>query len=114
MPTVNSGSCRVGVTHAQGVGVGDSAVPAVLAQVVVLAHRAAVTAPRFDLVVAVVAGAGKGRRVWVVQVVQHHHAAVFGPPQGVELVVIALAERQELLHVQCQAQSSSYLHWFDF
>ena len=73
-------------------------VPAVPAQVEVRAHRAAVALARLDLLLAVVAGAGEGGGIRVVQVVQHHHAAVLGPPQRVKLVVVALAQRQELLH----------------
>ena len=44
-----------------------------------------------------VAGAGKGWSIWVVQMVQHHGTAVLGSPDGVKLVVVALAQRQERL-----------------
>ena len=67
------------------------------ADVEVGAHGAAVTRPGLDLAVAHVAGGGEGGRVGVVQVVQHHHAAVLGAPQRVKLVVVALAQRQERL-----------------
>lgn len=50
-----------------------------------------------DLQAAGVADAGKGRGIRVVQVVQHHGTAVLGPPDGVKLVVVALAQRQESL-----------------
>ena len=83
--------------HPQGMGVHDSAVLALLAQVVVGALCAAVAPAGLNLPVALVAGAGKGGCLRVVQVVQHHHAAVLGPAQGVKLVVVPLAEREELL-----------------
>ncbi len=44
-----------------------------------------------------VASAGKGWSVWVVQMVQHHSTAVLSPPDGVKLIVIPLAQRQERL-----------------
>lgn len=67
------------------------------AHVKVLADSAAEALAGLDLVAAVVAGAGEGRGVRVVQVVQHHHAAVLRAPHAVELVVVALAQRQERL-----------------
>ena len=71
---------------------------AVAAHVEVLAHRAAKAGAGLDLHLALVAGGGKGGRLWVVQMVQHHHAAVLGTAHAVKLVVVALAEGQELLH----------------
>ena len=65
------------------------------AQVKVWALPAAQPCPRLDLVVATIAGGGEGGGLRVVQVVQHHHAAVLGAPQRVELVVVALAQGQE-------------------
>ena len=79
--------------YPQGVRVDDPTVLALLAQVVVRALCAAIAAASLDLPVALVAGAGEGWGLRVVQVVEHHHAAVLGPPQGVELVVVALAQR---------------------
>ena len=62
----------------------------------VRADRAAVAAAVIDLHVAHVAVGGDGGRVGVVQVVQHHHGAVLGPPHGVKLVVpVALAQVEE-------------------
>ena len=61
-------------------------------QVIVGALRASKAMPSLNLQLAGVAGAGKGRSVWVVQVVQHHGAAVLGTPDGVELVVVALTQ----------------------
>ena len=52
-----------------------------------------------------VASASKGWCIWVVQVIQHHGAAVLGPPDGVKLVVIALTQRQERL----QPRKSSFV-----
>ena len=63
-----------------------------------LADRAAKAGAGLDLHLALVAGGGKGGRLWVVQMVQHHHAAVLGTAHAVELVVVALAEGQKLLH----------------
>ena len=68
------------------------------AHVEVRAHRAAEAAAGLDLRITLVAAAGERRRVRVVEVVQHHHAAVLGAPERVELVVVALAQRQEGLH----------------
>jgi len=68
---------------------------AVGAHVEVLAHGAAEALPGLDLHAALVARAHERGRVRVVQVVQHHHAAVLGAAHGVELVVVALAQRQE-------------------
>ncbi len=70
---------------------------AVAAHVEVLADRAAEPGARLDLHLALVAGGGEGGRLGVVQMVQDHHAAVLGAAHAVELVVVALAERQELL-----------------
>lgn len=84
----------------------DAAVLALLAQVEVDALRAAVASASLDLPVALVAGAGEGRGLRVVQVVEQHHAAVLGSAQGVKLVVVALAERQELLHCPCSISTN--------
>ena len=70
---------------------------AVAAHVEVLADRAAESGARLDLHLALVAGGSEGGRLGVVQMVQDHHAAVLGAAHAVELVVVALAERQELL-----------------
>mmetsp|Transcript_6309 Transcript_6309/g.17839 ORF Transcript_6309/g.17839 Transcript_6309/m.17839 type:complete len:621 (-) Transcript_6309:1810-3672(-) len=70
---------------------------AVVAHVVVTAHAAPVAGARLDFARADVARAHKGGFVGVVQVVQHHHGAVLRAPQGVELVVVPLAQREELL-----------------
>ena len=83
---------------------------AVAAHVEVLAHAAAESGARLDLDLTLVAGGRKGRRLRVVQVVQHHHAAVLGAAHAVELVVVALAERQELLH-RTAALASAKLIW---
>ncbi len=79
---------RVGVAAGHAAGA---------AYVEVLAHGAAEALPRLDLHAARVAGAHERGRVRVVQVVQHHHAGVLGAPHRVELVVVALAQRQERL-----------------
>ena len=71
---------------------------AVAAHVEVLADGAAEAGARLNLHLALVAGRRKGGRLGVVQVVQDHHAAVLGAAHAVELVVVALAEREELLH----------------
>ena len=85
-------------------------VVAVHAEVVVLALGAAVARAGLNLPLAVVAGARKGGGLRIVQVVQHHHAAVLGPPQGVELVVVALAQRQERLQgTQVDAAASTLM-----
>jgi hypothetical protein len=60
------------------------------AHVKVGAHGAAQARADLDLLAAHVAVAGKRWRVRIVQVIQHHHAAVLGTPQRVKLVVIAL------------------------
>lgn len=39
-----------------------------------------------------IGGGGEGGDLRVVQVVQYHHAAVFGTPHGVKLIMITLAE----------------------
>ena len=82
---------------------------AVAAHVEVLADRAAEAGARLNLHLALVAGGGEGGRLRVVQVVQHHHAAVLGAAHAVELVVVALAERQELLRRSTQ-RSARQLH----
>ena len=70
----------------------DTTLFALLAQVKVHTLSASVTSTCLNLSVALIAGAGKGGGLWVVQVVEKHHAAVLCPTQCVELVVIALAE----------------------
>ena len=70
---------------------------AVSAQVKVCALRASVTMTSLNLQTTAVASASKGWCIWIVQVIQHHGAAVLGPPDGVKLVVVALAQRQECL-----------------
>lgn len=75
----------VHITHHHGVFVPHAVPVAVLAHVKVGADRAAHAGARLYLHVAEVAGGGEGRRLGVVQVVQHHHAAVLGAPQGVKL-----------------------------
>lgn len=72
-------------------------------QVVVGALRASKAVPSLDLQLAGVAGAGKGGSVGVMQVVQHHGAAVLGAPDGVELVVVALTQRKESLQTHGMA-----------
>lgn len=90
-----AGLCYPG-THHQGVLMHDhAAVLAVGAQVVVCTLRAPEPMTSLNLEATVVAGAGKGGRIRVVQMVQHHSAAVLGSPDGVKLVVVALAQRQE-------------------
>lgn len=91
-----AGTWRKGA-HDELVLVADG-VLAVGAHVKVLADRAAEALAGLNLHAAGVAGAGEGGRVRVVQVVQHHHAAVLRAPHAVKLVVVALAQRQERLH----------------
>ena len=96
--------------HHELVRVLHAPVVAVHAEVIVLALGAAVARAGLDFPLAVVAGARKGGGLRVVQVVQHHHAAVLGPPQGVKLVVVALAQRQERLQcTQVDASASRLL-----
>jgi len=66
-------------------------------QVIVRALWASEAVASLDLETTGIAGAGKGRGIWVVQMVQHHGTAVLGSPDGVKLVVVALAQRQERL-----------------
>lgn len=77
--------------------VDDPTVFAFLAQVIVCALSAAIASASLNLPVALVTGAGKGWSLRVVKVVEYHHAAVLGPSKGIKLIVIPLAERQELL-----------------
>lgn len=60
------------------------------ADVKVGADGAPESGARLHLLPAHVARDGKRGCVWVVQVVQHHHAAVLGAPARVKLVVVAL------------------------
>lgn len=71
---------------------------AVAAHVKVLALLVLAAPPRarLDLCLAHVAVANKRRLAGVVQVVQRHHGGVLGAAQSVKLVVVALAEVQEL------------------
>lgn len=94
-------------TYNERVLVADG-VLAVGAHVEVLAHGAAEPLAGLDLHAAGVAGAGEGGRVRVVQVVQHHHAAVLRAPHAVELVVVALAQRQERLRTHAPTRTSTH------
>lgn len=67
------------------------------AQVEVLACSASVAIARLDRCLASIARGSKGRCLWVVQVVEHHHAAMLCAANGVKLVVVALTERQKVL-----------------
>mmetsp|Transcript_28821 Transcript_28821/g.60709 ORF Transcript_28821/g.60709 Transcript_28821/m.60709 type:complete len:459 (-) Transcript_28821:192-1568(-) len=67
------------------------------ADIVVRANAAPEPLARLNLPAANVASGGKRRGGWVVQVVQHHHRRVLRPPEGVKLVVVALAESEESL-----------------
>ena len=78
----------------------QAAVLAVGTEVEVSALHTSEAMPRLNLHAAVVASAGKGGSIWVVQVVQHHCAAVLGPSDGVKLVVVALTQRQECLQAE--------------
>lgn len=69
------------------------------ADVEVLADGAAPAKAWFNFASTGVAGGNEGRSLRVVYMVQHHHRRVLGPPQGVKLVPVALAERQELLQI---------------
>ena len=93
--------------YPEGVGVHDPAVLALLAQVEVDTLGAAVASAGLDLPIALIAGAGEGRGLRVVQVVEQHHATVLGSAKGVELVVVALAEGQELLHPTQQVRTQA-------
>ena len=79
---------------------------AVGAQVKVRALCASVAMPCLYLQATAVAGAGEGWGVWVVQVVQHHGAAVLGPSDGVKLVVIALTQGQKRLSQSGSSQAA--------
>ena len=57
----------------------------------VLAHRAAEALAGFYLGTALVARGYKCRGIGIVQMVQHHHAAVLCAAHGVKLVMVALA-----------------------
>lgn len=67
-------------------------------QIIVCALHASEAVASFNLHIAVIASAGEGWCIRIVQVIQHHRTAVLGPPDGVKLVVVALAQRQERLH----------------
>eukprot|EP00955_Chlamydomonas_euryale_P038010 350955-Chlamydomonas_euryale.AAC.2 len=67
------------------------------ADVKVTAHGASEAGAGLHLGGAYVAGKSKRGRVWVVQVVEYHHAAVLCAPHCVKLVVIALAKVEERL-----------------
>ena len=88
---------QIAGSHLQRVRVIDAALLARGTHVEVSALRAAIALPRLNFLAAVVAGAGEGGGLRVVQVVQHHHATVLGTSQAVELVVVALAQREECL-----------------
>lgn len=66
-------------------------------QVIVCTLWASEAMASLDLQPTQVADACKGWGIRVVQVVQHHCTAVLGPPDGVKLVVVTLAQRQESL-----------------
>ena len=93
-------------TYNERVLVADG-VLAVGAHVEVLADGAAEALAGLDLHAAGVAGAGEGGRVRIVQVVQHHHAAVLRAPHAVKLVVVALAQRQERLQTHAPTHASA-------
>lgn len=79
-------------------------VVALSTQVIVRALWASEAMASLDLQATQVADACKGRGIRVVQVVQHHGTAVLGSPDGVKLVVVALAQRQEGLQAARQAE----------
>lgn len=64
---------------------------AVRAQIEVCALRASEAMASLNLQATAVADACEGWSIRVMQVVQHHGTAVLGPPDGVKLVVVALA-----------------------
>lgn len=66
-------------------------------QVEVLTEAAVPAEPGRHGVGAVVAGVHEGRQLRVVHVPQHHHTAVLGTAECIELIMIALAEVQERL-----------------
>ena len=72
---------------------------AVGTEVIVCALCASEAMASLNLKPTAVACACKGRSIWVVQMVQHHSTAVLGSPDGVKLVVVALAQRQEGLQI---------------
>ena len=80
---------------------------AVDADVKIGADGAAIALAWLDLALAIVASGHKGRLLRVVQVIDHHHAAVLGAPQTVKLIVVALAERQEGLQGDTQPDPSA-------
>lgn len=79
------------------------------ADVKVLADGAAPAKAWFNLASTRVAGGNKGRSLRVVYMVQHHHRRVLRPPQGVKLVPVALAKRQELLQTTTKPVSFQLL-----
>lgn len=87
--------------HLQLVGM-TMQVLALRTDVKVLAHGAPPTEAWLDFSAARVASSNEGRGLGVVNVVEHHHRRVLGSPQGVELIPVALAEREELLQVQAR------------
>jgi hypothetical protein len=89
--------------YLHGVVAVHALVPASLAEVVVTAHIASEALAGVNLRVTVIARACESRLGGVVQMVQNHHAAVAGPAEGVKLVVVSLAQRQEGLE---QAQGT--------
>jgi hypothetical protein len=84
------------VNSAKGVlvQIGTVVAQAVRAEVDV-ARRTMMTVARIDLNAAVGADGRELGRVGVVQVVEHHHGAVLGSTELVELIVVALAQGKE-------------------
>ena len=77
------------------------------ADVEIAAGHAAEATARFDLIVTDVAGRGDGWRLRVVEIKEHHHRAVLGPPDRVELKVIStLAQVQERLQARRRGGST--------
>jgi len=64
-------------------------------QVKVAAFKAPISLPRLDFRLAIVACGGEGRFARIVEMVQNHHGGMSGSPQGVKLIVVALAKTQE-------------------
>ena len=64
---------------------------ALLAQIIVFAHRTTPPEDRCDGLTAIVTRVSQRRRVGVTQVVEHHHRGVLGAPECVKLVVVVLA-----------------------
>jgi hypothetical protein len=102
--------CPAAAAHHHGVLVLHALGAAVVAHIKVCAHGTAQPSARLDFHMAEVAGGGEGGGLGVVQVVQHHHAAVLGATQGVKLRAVG-SSRQNGVSVWAKNSNSGMLGW---